>query len=72
MSPGVLLILLWSVGVIVVGLVWLVWGLETGQFDDLEETKYTMLKEKEPQDWPGRRPRPRVGRANRARQRKGE
>ena len=40
MSPGLWLLVLWSVGTIVAGLVWLVWGLDSGQFDDLEETKY--------------------------------
>lgn len=65
MSPGLWLIALWSAGIIVALLIWLSWGLDHGQFDDLEETKYTMLEEREPEGWPGRRPRPRVGRARR-------
>ncbi len=65
MSPGLWLIALWSAGIIVAGLIWLVWSLDHGQFDDLEETKYTMLKDREPEPWPGRRPRPKVGRRNR-------
>ena len=65
MSPGVWLLVLWSVGIVVAGFVWLVWGLEKGQFDDLEETKYRMLEDREPEGWPGRRPRPQLGRAHR-------
>lgn len=65
MSPGLWLLVLWSVGTIVAGLVWLVWGLDSGQFDDLEESKNEMLRDREPEPWPGQRPRPQVGRRHR-------
>ena len=68
MSPGLWLLVLWSAGVILAGLMWLVWGLDHGQFDDLEETKFTMLADREPRPWPDQRPRPRVGRHRRVRE----
>jgi cbb3-type cytochrome oxidase maturation protein len=36
------------------GLALIAWGLKTHQFDDIEEAKYRMLEDREPQDWPGR------------------
>jgi nitrogen fixation-related uncharacterized protein len=72
MTPGIWLLVLWSAGILVFLLVWLSWGLDHGQFDDLEETKYTMLQDREPEGWPGRKPRPMVGRNRRARAREEE
>ncbi len=34
------------------------WGFETGQFKDIEEPKYRMLLDVEPEPWPGRKTTP--------------
>jgi cbb3-type cytochrome oxidase maturation protein len=36
------------------GVVFLVWGWKHGQFEDIEEAKYRMLEDREPEPWPGR------------------
>jgi nitrogen fixation-related uncharacterized protein len=46
---------LWMLFVILTGVVLLVWGWKSGQFRNIEEPKYRMLKEREPEDWPGRK-----------------
>jgi nitrogen fixation-related uncharacterized protein len=32
----------------------LIWGWKTGQFKNVEEAKYRMLEDREPEPWPGR------------------
>jgi cbb3-type cytochrome oxidase maturation protein len=32
----------------------IVWGWQSGQFKDIEEPKYRMLEDREPEPWPGR------------------
>lgn len=44
----------WMVLVAATGIGLLIWGIRRKQFDDIEEPKYTMLEDKEPQPWPGR------------------
>ena len=29
-----------------------IWGIKTGQFKNVEEAKYKMLEDKEPEPWP--------------------
>lgn len=36
------------------GIVFLIWGWKNGQFRDIEEAKYRMLEEKDPEPWPNR------------------
>ena len=36
----------------------ILWGFETGQWKDIEEPKYRMLMDIEPQAWPGREKKP--------------
>lgn len=48
---------LWVVvgGMVVVGLigiVFFIWGWKNGQFRDIEEAKYRMLEDKDPEPWP--------------------
>jgi cbb3-type cytochrome oxidase maturation protein len=43
------------------GLVLIAWGLSTHQFDDVEEPKYRMLEDREPQGWPAHREADRSG-----------
>ncbi len=37
------------------GIVFLIWGWESGQFRDIEEAKYRMLEDKDPEPWPDRK-----------------
>jgi cbb3-type cytochrome oxidase maturation protein len=54
MPFGLLVVELWMAFVALFGLVLLGWGLFNGQFDDIEATKWIVLNEREPADWPGR------------------
>ena len=37
---------------VVIGIVFILWGWRSGQFRNIEEPKYRMLDEKEPEPWP--------------------
>lgn len=54
MPMGLWVVVAWMAFVIFTGIVFLVWGYLNGQFDDIEEAKYKMLEEREPEGWPGR------------------
>ncbi len=54
MPIGVLLFLAWMALEAVVVLAMIVWGFENKQWKDMEEPKYRMLIDHEPQPWPGR------------------
>lgn len=45
----------WMLFVIVSGAILFIWGWRTGQFKDIEKAKYTMMEEREPEPWPGRK-----------------
>jgi nitrogen fixation-related uncharacterized protein len=34
------------------GITLLIWGWKTGQFKNIEEAKYRMLQDREPEPWP--------------------
>ena len=42
----------WMVLVALTGIILLIWGWKKGQFKDVEEAKYKMLEEREPEPWP--------------------
>jgi len=42
----------WMAFVALTGIAFLVWGWKRGQFRDIEEAKYRMLEEREPEPWP--------------------
>lgn len=44
----------WMVFVVFTGIVFLIYGLLSGQFKDVEEPKYWMLEDREPEPWPGK------------------
>jgi len=44
----------WMVLVVASGVAFLVWGWRNGQFRDIEEAKYRMLEDREPEPWPDR------------------
>jgi cbb3-type cytochrome oxidase maturation protein len=52
MPLGMWVVLGWMAFVILTGLAFLIWGWRTGQFRDIEEPKYRMLEDREPQPWP--------------------
>lgn len=41
----------WMAFVVLTGIIFLIYGIVTGQFKDIEEAKYKMLEEREPQPW---------------------
>ena len=54
MSSGMWMILGWSAFVMLTGTVLFVWGWLGGQFKDVEEAKYRILEDREPEPWPDR------------------
>ena len=51
MSLGVIVLVGGMILISLTALVFLIWGFKNGQFKNLEETKYQVLEEKEPQGW---------------------
>jgi nitrogen fixation-related uncharacterized protein len=54
MPYGMWVVVGWMAFVMLTGVFLIIWGWQTGQFEDIEEAKYRMLEEKEPEPWPGR------------------
>jgi len=54
MPLGLWVVVGWMAFVIFTGLLSLAWGWKNGQFKDIEEAKYRMLEDREPEPWPGR------------------
>jgi nitrogen fixation-related uncharacterized protein len=52
MIIGGWLVVFWMIFVAIIGLVMLWYGWATGQFKTIEEPKYRMLQEREPEAWP--------------------
>jgi len=52
MSLGAIVLFGSMVVVGLTGIGFLVFGITTGQFKNVEEAKYNMLEEKEPEPWP--------------------
>lgn len=52
MSLGIVVLIGGMIVVAVTGIVFIVLGISTGQFKNIEEAKYKMLEENEPQPWP--------------------
>ena len=52
MPIGLWVIVGWMFFVVLTGVIMLVWGWKRGQFKDIEESKYTMLEDREPEPWP--------------------
>jgi cbb3-type cytochrome oxidase maturation protein len=55
MPLGMWMVVGWMVVVALTGVAFLVWGWKSGQFRDIEEAKYRMLEDKEPEPWPDRK-----------------
>ena len=52
MPLGMWVVVAWMAFVSLTGVAFWVWGWRTKQFKDIEEAKYRMLEEKEPEPWP--------------------
>lgn len=51
MPLGIWLLVAWMILMAFIGIAFLVWGWRKGQFRDIEEPKYRMLEEREPEPW---------------------
>jgi cbb3-type cytochrome oxidase maturation protein len=51
MPLGLWVVVGWMAFVMLTGVVFLIWGWRNGQFDDIEQAKYKMLEDNEPQPW---------------------
>jgi cbb3-type cytochrome oxidase maturation protein len=52
MSLGVWFLVAWMIFMVFLGIAFLIWGWRKGQFRNIEEPKYRMLEEREPEPWP--------------------
>ena len=52
MSLGIIVLVGGMIVVALTAILFLVWGILSGQFKNVEEAKYRMLEDKEPQPWP--------------------
>lgn len=52
MPLGIWFLVAWMIFMAFLGIAFLLWGWRKGQFRDIEEPKYRMLEEKEPEPWP--------------------
>jgi nitrogen fixation-related uncharacterized protein len=52
MPLGMWVVVGWMILVALTGVAFLVWGWKRGQFRNIEEAKYRMLEEREPEAWP--------------------
>jgi len=55
MPLGMWVVVGWMAFVALTGIAFLAWGWKQGQFRDVEEAKYRMLEEREPEPWPARK-----------------
>jgi nitrogen fixation-related uncharacterized protein len=54
MALGLWVFLGWMIFVVFTGVVFLIWAWKSGQFRNVEEAKYRMLEDREPEPWPER------------------
>ena len=52
MPLGIWLLVAWMILMALIGIAFLVWGWRKGQFRNIEEPKYRMLEDREPEPWP--------------------
>ena len=55
MMLGQWVVLGWMVFVALTAVASIIWGWRRGQFRDIEEAKYRMLEDNEPESWPDRK-----------------
>ena len=54
MALGLWVFLGWMIFVAVIAIGLLIWAWRTGQFKNVEEAKYRMLEDREPEPWPAK------------------
>jgi len=54
MPLGLWVVVGWMALVASTAIIMIIWAAKNGQFKDIEEAKYRMLEDKEPEPWPGR------------------
>lgn len=54
MPIGLIVFLVWTLLELLFIVGTIVWGFETGQWKNIEEPKYRILIDREPEPWPGR------------------
>ncbi len=54
MPLGLIMFLAWLFFMVLCTGALIAWGYREGQFDNIEEPKFTMLLDREPQPWPAR------------------
>lgn len=52
MPLGMWIVVGWMAFVALTGVIMLIWGWKRSQFKDIEEAKYRMLEDREPEAWP--------------------
>jgi nitrogen fixation-related uncharacterized protein len=52
MSLGTIVLIGGMAVVVISAIAFLIWGISTRQFKNVEEAKYTMLEDREPEPWP--------------------
>lgn len=55
MPLGMWVVVGWMAFVAFSAIAFIIWAWKDGQFDDIEEAKYRMLEDREPEPWPGRK-----------------
>jgi len=55
MPLGMWVVVGWMAFVTLTGVVFMIWGWKHGQFKNIEEAKYRMLEDREPEPWPDRK-----------------
>lgn len=55
MALGVWVFFGWMLFVMATGVVFLIWAWRNGQFKNIEEAKYRMLEDREPEPWPDKK-----------------
>ena len=55
MPMGMWVVVGWMAFVALTGVALMIWGWKRGQFRDVEEAKYRMLQDREPEPWPAQK-----------------
>ncbi len=55
MPIGIVFFVVWSLFMVLVGVLFFLWGKHTGQFKDIEQAKYQIFEDKELEEWPNRK-----------------
>jgi nitrogen fixation-related uncharacterized protein len=51
MALGVIVLIAGMAVIALIAVIFLIWGIRNDQFKNVEEAKYTMLEDKEPEPW---------------------